>query len=120
MSKTLVIREVDPSVRELVAQNDGYCPCAVVKTPDTKCMCKEFKDQQTTGLCHCGRYGKFIAEVPVNENMTAIGAVENPRLVSQVQQAIRTIKAGICKRVDVTKEIKVYECGSIIRIDIKP
>ena len=55
----------------------------------------------------------------MDERMTAIGAVENPRLVSQVQQAIRTINAGICKRVDVTKEIKVYECGSIIRIDIK-
>ena len=56
----------------------------------------------------------------MDERMTALEAVENPVLVSKVQQAIRTIKAGICKRVDVTKEIKVYECGSIIRIDIKP
>ena len=57
MSKTLVIREVDPSVRELVAQNNGYCPCAVLKTPDTKCMCKEFREMiksKTAGECHCG------------------------------------------------------------------
>ena len=37
--------------------NEGYCPCKLEKTPDTLCMCKEFREQQT-GLCHCGLYMK--------------------------------------------------------------
>lgn len=52
------IREIDPSFKALVLQNDGYCPCMVQKTPDTKCMCKEFREQKTPGPCHCGRYEK--------------------------------------------------------------
>ena len=52
------IVEVDKSVRELVAANNGYCPCTVVKNEDTKCMCKEFKEQKS-GLCHCGRFEKL-------------------------------------------------------------
>lgn len=47
---------------ELVAAikaNDGYCVCAVSKTPDTKCMCKDFREQKE-GLCHCGLYLKTV------------------------------------------------------------
>ena len=51
---------VDPSVAELVAQNDGYCPCAVFHTPDTKCICKDFREQEEPGPCHCGRYVKVL------------------------------------------------------------
>lgn len=54
----LKIREVEPSIKVLVDRNDGYCPCAVVKTQDTRCVCKEFREQTTPGLCHCGRYEK--------------------------------------------------------------
>lgn len=49
---------VDPSIAELVRQNDGYCPCAIERTPDTKCICKAFMEQEE-GLCHCGRYEKI-------------------------------------------------------------
>lgn len=52
------IIQVEPSIAELVKANDGYCPCAVFKNPDTKCICKEFRDQEETGICHCGRYEK--------------------------------------------------------------
>ena len=38
-------------------QNDGYCPCRIEKTPDTKCVCKEFREQES-GYCHCGLYYK--------------------------------------------------------------
>lgn len=58
----LKIKEVEPSIKALVEKNDGYCPCAVQKTPDTRCICKEFREQYTPGLCHCGRYGKFFEE----------------------------------------------------------
>lgn len=51
---------VDASVAELVRANDGYCPCAIQKTEDTKCICKEFREQETSGLCHCGRYKKVV------------------------------------------------------------
>lgn len=56
------IIEVDKSIRELVEQNDGYCPCAIEQTPDTLCMCKEFREQKEPGLCHCGRYGKVVSD----------------------------------------------------------
>lgn len=52
------IIEVDKSVRPLVEKNEGYCPCAIWKNPDTKCMCKEFRDQKEPGPCHCGRFEK--------------------------------------------------------------
>jgi hypothetical protein len=58
--KKMKIVEVNPDIRELVKQADGYCPCAVQRTPDTKCMCKEFREQ-TSGLCHCGRFEKVDA-----------------------------------------------------------
>lgn len=45
-------------VTELVKNNDGYCPCMLFKTEDTKCMCKEFRDKTEPGLCHCGRFVK--------------------------------------------------------------
>ena len=42
-----------------VKENDGYCPCRLIRTEDTKCICKEFKEQEE-GFCHCGLYLKLI------------------------------------------------------------
>mgnify|MGYP004536331685 CR=1 FL=1 len=39
-------------------ENGGYCPCRLEKTADTKCMCKEFREQ-LYGPCHCGLYIKM-------------------------------------------------------------
>lgn len=39
--------------------------------------------------------------------------------VQKVFKAVQTIQDGVCKRVDVNDDIKVYECKNIIRIDIK-
>ena len=36
--------EIVQMVRLKLKENDGYCPCRLEKTPDTKCMCKEFRD----------------------------------------------------------------------------
>ena len=52
-----MIKEIDKSVKALVDANDGYCPCAIEKTADTKCMCKEFREMKK-GICHCGRFEK--------------------------------------------------------------
>ena len=51
-------KEMYIAVTEAVKKNDGYCCCRIVKNKDTKCMCKEFKDQQFTGLCYCERFMK--------------------------------------------------------------
>lgn len=56
----LRIVEVIPEFREVVALNDGYCPCMIEKSEDTKCMCKEFREQETPGPCHCGRFEKVL------------------------------------------------------------
>lgn len=47
------VKEFEQKIKD----NDGYCPCAIMKTKDTKCMCKAFRDQiksKQPGLCHCG------------------------------------------------------------------
>ena len=44
-------------IRENLKKNNGYCPCSLVKSEDTKCMCKEFRDTEH-GWCHCRLYYK--------------------------------------------------------------
>ena len=50
------------AVKEGLAKTGGYCPCKVARTEDTKCMCKEFRDQTSDpdfeGFCHCMLYYK--------------------------------------------------------------
>ena len=41
--------------KKRLKNNGGYCPCRPMKTPDTKCRCKEFRE---TGECICGLYIK--------------------------------------------------------------
>ena len=54
----LKIIEINPAIRENVEANRGYCPCAIWQTTDTKCMCKDFREQTEPGECHCGRFEK--------------------------------------------------------------
>lgn len=49
-------------VTQAVKDNDGYCPCKIIKNEDTKCMCKEFRERKTPGECHCGLFVKIIEE----------------------------------------------------------
>ena len=49
--------EIVKNIKEGLAKSGVYCPCRVEHTPDTKCMCKEFRDQ-AEGICHCGLYIK--------------------------------------------------------------
>lgn len=44
-------------IRQKLKDNDGYCPCKLYKNADTKCMCKDFREQ-SEGECHCGLYIK--------------------------------------------------------------
>lgn len=45
--------------------------------------------------------------------------MENFGLWQQIQEAINTIKRGVCKRIDVNDQVKVYLVKNVIRIDIK-
>ena len=49
--------ELREEILKKLKANDGCCPCALVKTPDTVCMCKEFREMKE-GTCHCGLYVK--------------------------------------------------------------
>jgi len=46
-------------VEESIKNNEGYCCCSIEKTPETMCICKEFRDKQASGFCHCERYYKI-------------------------------------------------------------
>lgn len=50
-------KELVKTIREKLKANDGYCPCRLQKSEDTKCICKEFMEQKE-GECHCGLYIK--------------------------------------------------------------
>lgn len=50
-------REFAEQIRKALRENNGFCPCSLVKNEDTKCMCKEFRQQierNEPGYCHCG------------------------------------------------------------------
>lgn len=54
-------REFVSEMRAALKANDGYCPCVLEKSADTKCMCKEFIEMKS-GTCHCGLYTKYEDE----------------------------------------------------------
>ena len=65
-------KEMVKSIKEGLKRTGGYCPCriqrteekkcAIVRSEDTKCMCKEFREQiadpNFEGFCHCMLYYK--------------------------------------------------------------
>ena len=56
--------EIVKMIKEGLEQTGGYCPCRRERTEETKCMCKEFKDQikdpNYEGYCHCLLYYKSL------------------------------------------------------------
>ena len=50
-------KELVEKIRQKLRENNGYCPCRVVKNEDTKCPCKDFREGPI-GECHCGLYVK--------------------------------------------------------------
>lgn len=41
-----------------VKANEGFCPCRLEHTADTKCPCKDFRSSNVEGECHCGAFIK--------------------------------------------------------------
>ena len=58
--------EIVETVKKGLKKNGGYCPCRREKTEDTKCMCKEFRQQVADpnfeGYCHCMLYYKTLKD----------------------------------------------------------
>jgi Ferredoxin thioredoxin reductase catalytic beta chain. len=52
-------KEFVQTMRKALKDNDNYCPCSIAKSEETKCMCKEFREQDA-GVCHCGLYTKIV------------------------------------------------------------
>ena len=55
-------KEIVKRIKDGLKKKDGYCPCRLERTPENKCMCKEFRDQiadpDFEGYCHCLLYYK--------------------------------------------------------------
>lgn len=51
-------------IREALENTGNHCPCVprYAWSNDTLCMCKEFREQETEGECHCGMFNKVWVE----------------------------------------------------------
>ena len=54
--------ELVAKIKAGLEKKGGYCPCRLEKSEDTKCICKEFREQiddpNFEGYCHCLLYYK--------------------------------------------------------------
>ena len=50
---TKINEEYIEKISAAIVRNDGYCPCRQVRTPDTKCPCKEYRLERK---CECNLY----------------------------------------------------------------
>jgi ferredoxin-thioredoxin reductase catalytic subunit len=51
-------KELVAEIKQKLKTNNGYCPCRLIQNEDTKCPCKEFREQTEAGECHCGLFTK--------------------------------------------------------------
>ena len=51
-------------------------------------------------------------------NVTKAGLLLTPEVYDRIDKAINTIKSGVCTRLDIDKDIKVYAVKNVIRVDI--
>lgn len=55
-------KEIVEKIKEGLKKKNGHCPCRLEITEETKCMCKEFREQiadpEFEGYCHCMLYYK--------------------------------------------------------------
>lgn len=59
-------KQIVDVIKEGLEHTGGYCPCRAERTEETKCMCREFKEQikdpEFEGFCHCMLYYKSIKD----------------------------------------------------------
>lgn len=53
-------KELVATIRAALKEKNGYCPCVVGCSEETKCICHDFKHNVAVGdYCHCGLYKKI-------------------------------------------------------------
>ena len=53
-------KEIVATIRAALKEKQGFCPCVVGCSPESKCMCKDFIENTPVGeYCHCGLYKKI-------------------------------------------------------------
>lgn len=58
LNEKLTVKKVN-AILDAIDKNDGYCPCQAGKSEDTKCHCKDFKENKDFGEpCICNIYVK--------------------------------------------------------------
>lgn len=58
---------------EIKVYGKRYCPCSLVRTDDTVCMCKEFREMEE-GTCHCQLYIKTKdVDIPSHVDNSTLG-----------------------------------------------
>ena len=62
-------RDIAEAVQQGLKRNNGYCPCVLEKTPDTKCMCKDFRDKELSYRLYGGNTagGRYNAACPLQK-----------------------------------------------------
>lgn len=53
-------KEYYKKITQAVKDNNNYCPCLIETNENTLCMCKDFREQNTEGFCHCKRFKKVL------------------------------------------------------------
>lgn len=56
--------EIVSEIQAKLKQTNGNCPCVLPSawSTDTKCPCKDFREQTSEGECHCGLYVKVQSD----------------------------------------------------------
>lgn len=60
--KRLILTRNEEKANKIIKaiyKNEGYCPCRITKSSDTKCPCKEMIENND---CHCGLYDELIED----------------------------------------------------------
>lgn len=52
--------EIVSEIKTRLKETEGNCPCVLPSawSADTKCPCKNFREQVVEGECHCGLFMK--------------------------------------------------------------
>ena len=55
-------KDLVAAVKEGLRRTGGFCPCKLERNEDTRCICREFREQiadpEYEGYCHCMLYYK--------------------------------------------------------------
>lgn len=61
----MYITKIDDSeykkiMKKRLKESNGYCPDALIRTPDMKCPCEAFRNMNKEGYCDCGYLYKHL------------------------------------------------------------